>query len=83
LSGPDFCRLAEAYGIAARRVESPADVVPAIKAARRHDGPILLEFRVEREDSVYPMVPAGATLDQMRLQPLPGPRRVGDGPRGA
>jgi len=83
LSGPDFCRLAEAYGIAAQRVESPADVVPAIKAARRHDGPILVEFRVEREDSVYPMVPAGATLDQMRLQPLPGPRRIGDGPRGA
>jgi len=76
--GPDFCKLAEAYGIAAARVESRAEVVPAIRAARRHDGPMLIEFRVEREDAVYPMVPAGASLDQMLRRPPPGPRRLGD-----
>jgi acetolactate synthase-1/2/3 large subunit len=78
LSGPDFCKLAEAYGIAATRVASRAEVVPAIRAARGHDGPMLIEFRVEPEDTVYPMVPAGASLDHMLRRPPPGPRRIGD-----
>ena len=83
ISGPDFCKLAEAYDIAAARVASRAEVVPAIRAARRQDGPILIDFRVEREDAVYPMVPAGASLDQMLRRPPPGPRRLGDDRRGA
>jgi acetolactate synthase-1/2/3 large subunit len=74
--GPDFCRLAEAYGIPGVRVEAPAQVVPAIRAARRHAGPMLLEFRVEPEDLVYPMVPAGASLHEMLRRPEPGPRRL-------
>jgi acetolactate synthase-1/2/3 large subunit len=78
LSGPDFCKLAGAYDIAATRVESRAEVVPAIRAARSHDGPMLIEFRVEPEDTVFPMVPAGASLDHMLRRPLPGPRRIGD-----
>jgi acetolactate synthase-1/2/3 large subunit len=82
ISGPDFCKLAEAYDIAAARVASRAEVVPAIRAARRQDGPILIDFRVEREDAVYPMVPAGASLDQMLRRPPPGPRRLGDDRRG-
>ena len=52
ISGPDFCKLAEAYDIAAARVASRAEVVPAIRAARRQDGPILIDFRVECEDAV-------------------------------
>ena len=83
LSGPDFCKLAEAYGIPAVRVDSRAGVIPAIRAARRHDGPMLIEFCVEPEDVVYPMVPAGATLDQMVRRPQPGPRRLGDAAREA
>ena len=83
ISGPDFCKLAEAYDVAAARVASRAEVVPAIRAARRHDGPILIDFRVEREDAVYPMVPAGASLDQMLRRPPPGPRRLGDDRREA
>ena len=82
ISGPDFCKLAEAYDVAAARVASRAEVVPAIRAARRQDGPILIDFRVEREDAVYPMVPAGASLDQMLRRPPPGPRRLGDDRRG-
>jgi len=82
ISGPDFCKLAEAYDIAAARVASRAEVVPAIRAARRQDGPILIDFRVECEDAVYPMVPAGASLDQMLRRPPPGPRRLGDDRRG-
>jgi len=83
ISGPDFCKLAEAYDVAAARVASRAEVVPAIRAARRQDGPVLIDFRVEREDAVYPMVPAGASLDQMLRRPPPGPRRLGDDRRGA
>jgi acetolactate synthase-1/2/3 large subunit len=74
--GPDFCRLAEAYGIPGVRVEARAQVVSAIRAARRHAGPMLLEFRVEPEDLVYPMVPAGASLHEMLRRPEPGPRRL-------
>ena len=76
MHGPDFCRLAEAHGIPARRVESRGEVAPAIAEARRATGPALVEFRVEEEDLVYPMVPAGASLHEMLRRPRPGPRPV-------
>ncbi len=59
---PDFVKLADAYGIAALRVDEKADVAAAIAQARAHDGPFLLDFRVEEEGNVWPMVPAGAAL---------------------
>ncbi len=71
LLSPDFVRLAEAYGIRALRVTERRQVAPAVRAAREHDGPMLLDFRVEQEDSVYPMVAAGAALDQMIRRPSP------------
>jgi acetolactate synthase I/II/III large subunit len=76
MPGPDFCKLADAHGIPARKVESAGEVRRAIAAARRTEGPVLLEFRVEPGDVVYPMVPAGANLDQMLRRPRPGPRGV-------
>ena len=76
MHGPDFCRLAEAHGIPAWRVASRAEVLPALRAAREAPGPALVEFRVEPEDVVYPMVPAGASLGEMLRRPPPGPRRV-------
>ena len=66
---PDFVKVAEAHGVPARCVTRPEDVVEAIEWARNTPGPVLLEFRVEREDSVYPMVPTGASLDQMIQRP--------------
>ena len=76
MHGPDFCKLAGAHGIPAHRVESREQVRPAIAAARRTPGPVLVEFRVEPEDLVYPMVPAGARLDEMLRRPRPGPHRL-------
>jgi acetolactate synthase-1/2/3 large subunit len=64
-------KLAEAYGVEARQVTARKDVIPAVEAARRHHGGVLLDFRVEQEDSVYPMVPAGADLHKMIRRPSP------------
>jgi acetolactate synthase-1/2/3 large subunit len=52
-------------------VTARRDVVPAVEAARAHNGATLLDFRVEQEDSVYPMVPAGADLHKMIRRPSP------------
>jgi acetolactate synthase-1/2/3 large subunit len=67
---PDFVKIAEAHGVPARLVTKPDEVKEAIKFARKTPGPVLLEFCVEREESVYPMVPAGAALDEMILRPV-------------
>lgn len=71
MHSPDFCKLAEAYGIPARKVTSPDEVKDAIDFAQNvQDGPVILEFVVEREDMVYPMVSPGQALDKMVQRPL-------------
>ena len=62
---PDFVKLAEAYGILGIRVDRKGDVEKAIKKALAYNGPVLLDFRITREENVFPMVPAGAALTQM------------------
>jgi acetolactate synthase I/II/III large subunit len=69
LLNPDFARLAEAYGILSMTISERSQVVPAVQAARQHDGPVLINFKVEQEDTVYPMVAAGAALDDMIRRP--------------
>lgn len=64
MTQPDFCKLAEAYGIRAIRVETKAEVPLAIREARAHKGPILIDFQIDQEENVWPMVPAGASLAQ-------------------
>src|SRR6188474_418690 len=71
LLSPDFVKIAEAFGLAGRAISRRGDVVPAVEAARAHTGTTILEFRVEQEDSVYPMVPAGADLHAMIRRPSP------------
>jgi acetolactate synthase-1/2/3 large subunit len=71
LLNPDFAKLGEAYGIRSMTVSERSEVVPAVRAAREHDGPVLINFRVEQEDSVYPMVAAGASLHEMIRRPNP------------
>jgi acetolactate synthase-1/2/3 large subunit len=71
LVNPDFARLAEAFGIAATTVTRRADVDDAVQAARRQKRAALIDFKVEQEDSVYPMVPAGADLHKMIRRPSP------------
>lgn len=70
ISSPDFVKLAEAYGIFAQRVTRRDQVIPAIQAARAAPGATLIDFRVEQEDAVYPMVPAGAALHDMIRRPV-------------
>jgi acetolactate synthase-1/2/3 large subunit len=67
---PDFVKIAEAHGIPGRLVTKPEEVQDAIAFAHETSGPVLLEFRVEQEEAVYPMVPAGAALDQMLRRPV-------------
>ena len=62
---PDFVKLTESYGIAAKRITDPKDVTAALKWAYELDGPCVLEFMVEPEENVFPMVPAGAALDDI------------------
>ncbi len=69
LVAPDFAALASAFGIRAERVTARSEVIPAIRAARQSAETVLIDFRVEQEDSVYPMVPAGASLHDMIRRP--------------
>ena len=71
LVAPDFSALANAFGIRGERITARADVVPTIRAARESSETVLIDFRVEQEDSVYPMVPAGASLHDMIRRPNP------------
>src|SRR6266542_1495746 len=71
LSGPDFVKLAEAFGVRGIAVSQRAGVLPAVDEARNHPGPVVVDFRVEQEDTVYPMVPAGADLHAMIRRPSP------------
>ena len=69
LLNPDFAKLGEAYGIHSMTVTTRSQVVPTVREAKAHDGPVLINFRVEQEDTVYPMVAAGASLDEMIRRP--------------
>ena len=62
MPGPDYVKLANAYDIPALRVEHQEDVADALRQAREYDGPFLIEFVVERETNVFPMVPPGGSL---------------------
>jgi acetolactate synthase-1/2/3 large subunit len=61
---PDYVRLAEAYGIFGRRVERGADVDDAVREAIARPGPALIEFLIEQEANVFPMIPPGASLSE-------------------
>jgi len=71
LLNPDFAKLAEAYGIRSMTISQRSEVVPAVEAARQHEGPVLINFKVEQEDTVYPMVAAGSALHDMIRRPSP------------
>jgi acetolactate synthase-1/2/3 large subunit len=69
---PDFVKLAEAYGIPAMRVTSREQIEESVRFARSINGPTLIEYMVEKEEIVYPMVPSGADLDKMIRRPKVG-----------
>lgn len=73
LLNPDFVALAEAYGVRGWRAGNPEEAEEAVAAARAHSGPALIEFKIAQkgeEGNVYPMVPAGAALDEMIRRPV-------------
>ena len=70
ITGPEFEKLAQAYGVWGATVSTRGDVEPTVATARRQRG-ALIDFRVEQEDSVFPMVPAGNDLHNMIRRPSP------------
>jgi acetolactate synthase-1/2/3 large subunit len=66
---PDFVMLAGAHGIAAANVTKRAEVTPTATKARTSGKPFLINFAVEKEDGVYPMITPGAALHEMVRRP--------------
>jgi acetolactate synthase-1/2/3 large subunit len=71
MKSPDFVKLAEAHGLLGLRVDKRPEVEAIVNQAREAEGTVVIDFRVEQEDSVYPMVPAGADLHAMIRRPQP------------
>src|ERR1700678_2932391 len=70
---PDFVKLADAFGIRAAAVQRRSEVLSTVAAARAHPGPFLINFLVEQEDTVYPMIAPGAALHEMIRRPTKNP----------
>ncbi len=68
---PDFVKLAEAFGMLGIRVTDKTQVKPAILKAMEYDGPAVVDFVVEEEENVYPMIPAGQTIHDLIEEPRP------------
>jgi len=69
ICGPDFVKLGDAYGIPALRVTHKEEVVPAVEQAMSYNGPFIIDFKVNPEENVYPMVPPGAALTECIEEP--------------
>ena len=66
---PDFVKLAEAYGIKGIRVTKQDELESAINEANNHDGPVVVDFVIEKVDDVYPMIPAGQSIEELIEEP--------------
>ena len=66
---PDFVKLAEAYGIKGIRVSKQDELESAINEANNHDGPVVVDFVIEKVDDVYPMIPAGQSIEELIEEP--------------
>jgi acetolactate synthase-1/2/3 large subunit len=75
---PDFVKIAEGYCLPGLRVERREEVVPAIEQAMAHPGPFLIDFKVEPEESVYPMIPPGATIAEILEEPKQKAKAISD-----
>jgi len=63
--GPDFVKVAEAYGALGLRAEKPSEVGPVLRRAIETDGPVVIDFRVRPEENVFPIVPPGSPINEM------------------
>ena len=68
---PDFVKLAEAYGITGIRVTDKTQVAAAIRQAMDTPGPVVMDFVVKPDEQVYPMIPAGESVNEMMEEPIP------------
>lgn len=68
LSNPDFCMISEGFGVPASRISERSQLDEALKALLASDGPGVLEIEVEKEENIFPMVPAGASVSDIRLE---------------
>tara|TARA_B100000315_G_scaffold260831_2_gene326013 strand:+ start:1245 stop:2939 length:1695 start_codon:yes stop_codon:yes gene_type:complete len=68
---PDFVKLADAFGIFGARVTDKSQVMPAILQAMEYNGPAIVDFVVNHEENVYPMIPSGMTVDALIEEPSP------------
>ncbi|NQT04521.1 MAG: biosynthetic-type acetolactate synthase large subunit [Dehalococcoidia bacterium] len=78
ISSPDFVKIADGYGMPALRVEHKEEVAPAIEQAMAHNGPFLIDFMVEPEENVYPMIPPGATVAEIIEEPRQPIKAISD-----
>lgn len=69
ITGPDFVKIAEAHGLLGLRVTKREEIESAVRTAQDYPGTVLIEFIVEPEENVYPMVPSGSELHKMILRP--------------
>jgi len=68
LQNPNFVKIAEGFGVAGRSIQHAHELQEAIAEMLAHDGPYLLHVQVDKEENVFPMVPAGAAVDEVRLE---------------
>ncbi|MCI0882593.1 MAG: acetolactate synthase large subunit, partial [Chloroflexi bacterium] len=66
---PDFVKLAEAYGIKGLRATTQDELEGVIREANAHDGPVVIDFVIEKVDDVYPMIPAGQSVEELIEDP--------------
>ncbi|MEM6963653.1 MAG: biosynthetic-type acetolactate synthase large subunit [Bacteroidota bacterium] len=67
LQNPDFLKIAEGFGVAGSEVSNPRDLKKSIQTMLDFDGPYLLHVRVEKEENIFPMIPSGAAVSEIRL----------------
>ena len=71
MASPDFVKLAEAHGLTGRQVVERNQIADTYRWAQDQSGTVVIDFRVEKEDSVFPMVASGADLHEMIRRPVP------------
>ena len=71
-ANPDFVKLANAYGMKALSVDNNKDVRPAIREANNHEGPFLIDFKIKKEENVFPMIPSGQSVNELLEEPVDG-----------
>ncbi len=68
LKNPDFIKIAEGFGVAGKKISDPKDLKKSIKEMLKHKGPYLLHVMVEKEENVFPMIPSGSSVSDIRLE---------------